>query len=512
MASGDQCRDAQSDPGAGVVLDALVVGCGFSGLCMAIKLREAGRSFVVLEQAASLGGTWRDNHYPGAACDVPSNLYCFSFAPKPDWSRSYPQQAELEAYMNDCADRYGVRGQLLFDRRVDSARFDAGSLSWCVSVRQGAETYRARSLILATGGLSRPQLPAIEGYGSFAGTSFHTARWDHAVSLAGKRVAVIGTGASAIQVVPELAKIVARLDVYQRTPPWVIFKADFAISARRQQARHRQPWRQRLNRAFTYAWHEAWAIGFTRWPWLLRSVQPLAQFYRHWQVPDRALRRKLKPAYVMGCKRVLLSNDYYPALMRENVALLTDPILRITREGIVSTDGSERAYDAIIACTGFQAAEAGAPFPVVGLQGRELDRVWSGGAHAYLGTTVSGFPNLFLMTGPNTALGHSSMIYVIEAQARYVLEAVAHLDQRPTQALDVREASLRDHNRWLQAKLAGTVWNTGGCSNWYRTRSGLNTTLWPEFTFVFRYRLRHFDEENYHWLSADSVGDPELQV
>ncbi len=490
------------DPGTpDGILDAVVVGSGFSGLCMAIKMREAGLSCLVLEQAASLGGTWRDNRYPGAACDVPSNLYCFSFAPKPDWSRSYPRQEEIEAYMNDCADRFGVRGLMRFNRRVTAARFDEETLLWRVEVGEGMEAYLARSLVLATGGLSRPRMPDIEGVDRFEGALFHTARWNDGVPLEGRRVAVIGTGASAIQVVPEVAKIAGHLAVFQRTPPWIIFKPDFRISPKRQQARRRQPWRQRINRWFTYAWHESWAVGFTRVPLLLKGVQQLVRLYLAWQVPDKPLRRRLLPRYVIGCKRVLLSNDYYPALARGNVSLITDPIARINANGIVTADGVEHRFDAIIACTGFNAAEAGAPFPITGLDDRGLDETWREGANAYLGTTVSGFPNLFIMTGPNTALGHNSMIYMIESQARYVMDALVQLAQRPSQALDVQADVQRRYNLALQQRLAGTVWNTGGCSSWYRASSGLNTTLWPDFTFVFRSRLRHFDAVNYRWLS-----------
>jgi len=493
----------------GKLLDVIVVGAGFSGLCMAIKLKQAGLSYCVLEQAASLGGTWRDNRYPGAACDVPSNLYCFSFAPKPDWSRSYPRQEEIEAYMNQCADDFAVRDRFRFSRSVTLARFDEDKMAWRVEVGFGAEVHFARSLILATGGLSRPQMPAIEGLDAFEGALFHTARWNHEAPLAGRRVAVIGTGASAIQVVPELAKIAGHLAVFQRTPPWIIFKPDFAVSPARQKARAGQPWRQRINRAFTYAWHESWAVGFTRLPWLLKGVQKIVKLYLAWQVPDRTLRRKLRPSYVIGCKRVLLSNDYYPALARPNVSLVTDAIVRIGKKGIVTADGVEHQFDAIIACTGFQAAEAGAPFPVFGSDGRGLDDTWRDGANAYLGTTVNGFPNLFIMTGPNTALGHNSMIYMIEAQSRYVMDALRQLSQRPAQALDVKAQVQVRYNHGLQERLAKTVWQTGGCSSWYRAKSGLNTTLWPDFTFVFRSRLRRFDDENYRWFSAAREPDQE---
>ncbi|MDZ4350323.1 MAG: NAD(P)/FAD-dependent oxidoreductase [Xanthomonadaceae bacterium] len=480
-------------------LDALIVGAGFSGLCVAIALRKAGRRFRVLEQADRLGGTWRDNHYPGAACDVPSNLYCYSFAPNPDWSRSYPRQAEIQAYLERCVDDFGVRDALSFGQEVHSARFDESDNLWRVTVAGSADPITARALVLATGGLSRPKLPEIPGIGDFAGTLFHTARWPTEVALDGKRIGLIGTGASAIQIVPELAPLAAQLTVFQRTPPWIVPKPDFRVSVRHRAALRRWPALQRLDRWRLYLQHEVWAIGFTRWPGLLRLIQPFANAFRRYQVREPGLRARLAPDYTIGCKRVLLSNDYYPALVRENVHLETDAIAIIERDAVVTADGRRHACDALVLATGFHAAEAGAPFPIYGCQGRELNAVWGGGASAsaYLGTTVSGFPGLFVMTGPNTALGHNSMVYMIEAQTRYVGDAVAALAERPGISLDVDPQIQLRYNHWVQKRLAASVWNTGGCSSWYRTASGLNTTLWPDFTFLYRHRTRRFDSENY---------------
>ncbi|PKO63602.1 MAG: 4-hydroxyacetophenone monooxygenase, partial [Betaproteobacteria bacterium HGW-Betaproteobacteria-17] len=431
--------------------------------------------------------------------------YCYSFAANPDWSRSYPRQAEIQAYLERCADDFGVRDALAFGQRVQSARFDATENIWQVTVAGCAMPIRARALVLATGGLSRPKLPEIPGIGDFAGTLFHTARWPADVALEGKRIGLIGTGASAIQIVPELAPLAAQLTVFQRTPPWIVPKPDFSVPERRRVAYRRRPWRQRLNRWITYLQHEAWGIGFTRAPWLLRGIHPLARLFRRLQVRDRALRARLSPQYTIGCKRVLLSNDYYPALARSNVELVDAAIRQIVPEGITDASGRTHAFDVIVAATGFHAAEAGAPFPVFGLGDIELNATWHDGARAsaYLGTTVSGFPSLFLMTGPNTALGHNSMVYMIEAQTRYVSDAIAALHARPGCALDVEARAQDDYNRWLQTRLAGTVWNSGGCSSWYRTRDGLNTTLWPDFTFVYRYRTRHFDPSVYRWLLCE---------
>ncbi len=497
----------------GGMLDVLVIGAGFSGLCLAIKLKAAGHSYRVLEQAATLGGTWRDNTYPGAACDVPSNLYCFSFAPSPDWSRDYPPQAEIEAYMNRCADDFGVRGSFRFNEGVDSARFDEARGCWRVAARGGQVIHEARALVIATGGLSRPRLPEIPGLSSFGGPVFHTARWRHDVDLRGKRVGVIGTGASAIQVIPEIAPRVSSLAVFQRTPSWVLPKRDGPVPLARRARYRRFPWLQKAARTLLFWRHEARAIVFTRLPWLLPALRPILLWPMRRQVKDATLRTQLTPAYSLGCKRVLLSNDFYPTLGRDNVRLVTDAIAEITPRGVLTASGEDLAFDVLIACTGFHAAEAGAPFPVTGRGGRGLDAAWGDAATAYLGTTVHGFPNLFLMSGPNTGLGHNSVIGIIEAQAGYVLDALATLSHRPGQAFDVRADVQRDYNTWLQARLAKTVWNTGGCASWYLTRAGINTTLWPGFSAGFAWRLRRFDAGAYAWTrqagnSSPTAGSP----
>ena len=357
-------------------------------------------SYVVLEQAGSIGGTWRDNTYPGAACDVPSNLYCFSFAANPRWSRTYPQQAEIQTYMNECADRFDIRRNIQFNKTVTCARFDAARKLWRVEVNHGAEAFEARTLVLGVGGLSRPRMPAIQGIESFTGELFHTARWKHDVDLEGKRVGIIGTGASAIQIVPEIADKVQLLNIFQRTPPWLIFKPDFAIAKWHQWLRAKLPVLQKINRAYTYAWHESWAIAFTRFPVLLKIVQLLARVFMRFNVRDKALREKLKPDYVIGCKRVLLSNSYLPALKKPNVKLITDPIECITPSGIRTRDGNEHPLDIIIASTGFLAAEAGSPFPVYGLENRELNEQWLAGPSAYLGTTIKRLSEFFYHDRP----------------------------------------------------------------------------------------------------------------
>ena len=482
------------------ILDAVMVGSGFSGLCIAIKMQQAGLSYIVLEQASAVGGTWRDNTYPGAACDVPSNLYCFSFAPNPDWSRTYPQQAEIQSYMNDCADKFAIRKNIQFNKNVTSARFDISRKLWRIEVNDGAEVFEARSLVMGVGGLSQPKMPDIKGIESFTGGLFHTARWRHDISLAGKRVGIVGTGASAIQIVPEIADTLKQLNIFQRTPPWLIFKPDFPIQHWRRWLRAKLPILQKINRAYTYSWHESWAIAFTRFPAVLKIVQLLAKSFMQVNIRDQALRAKLMPNYVIGCKRVLLSNNYFSTLKKPNVHLVTDAIEQITPNGIRTRDGSEHLLDIIIACTGFLAAEEGSPFPVYGLDNKELNEQWKQGPSAYLGTTVSGFPNFFIMTGPNTALGHNSMIYMIESQANYVMSAVKIIRETPSVAFNIPQQAQADYNHTLQKQLARTVWNTGGCSSWYLASNGLNTTLWPDFTFVYRHKTRRFDVEHYQRL------------
>lgn len=482
------------------ILDAVIVGSGFSGLCIAIKMQQAGLAYVVLEQASAIGGTWRDNTYPGAACDVPSNLYCFSFAPNPKWSRTYPQQAEIQTYMNECADKFSLRKNIQLNKTVTSARFDCTRKIWRIEVNEGAEVFEAHTLVTGVGGLSQPKMPDIKGIETFAGNLFHTARWRHDISLDGKRVGIVGTGASAIQIVPEIADKVQQLNIFQRTPPWLIFKPDFSIQYWRRWLRTKLPILQKINRAYTYSWHESWAIAFTRFPAVLKVVQLLAKLFMQLNIRDKALREKLMPHYVIGCKRVLLSNNYFSTLKKSNVNLVSDAIECITPNGIRTRDGREHTMDIIIASTGFLAAEAGSPFPVYGLDNKELNEQWKQGPSAYLGTTVSGFPNFFIMTGPNTALGHNSMIYMIESQASYVMSALKIITQTPGIAFDIPQQTQAEYNDSLQKQLAKTVWNTGGCSSWYLASNGLNTTLWPDFTFVYRHKTRRFDVEHYQRL------------
>jgi cation diffusion facilitator CzcD-associated flavoprotein CzcO len=477
----------------------LIVGSGFAGLGMAIRLKQAGiDDFVVLEQAGDVGGTWRDNHYPGAACDVQSHLYSFSFEPWPEWTRDFAQQKEILAYLRHCAGKYGIRPHIRFHTKATSARFDARTGLWQVGISdaKGASTIQARVLVPGCGPLSRPSLPDIPGLASFQGTMFHSARWDDAFPLDGKNVAVVGTGASAIQIVPAIAPRVKKLSVFQRTPPWILPKPDGAIPAWKRAVFRKVPLAQTLARRRIYWTRELMAVGFVVDPRILKALSRLARLNLRKHVKDPVLREKLTPGYTMGCKRILPTNDYLPALQRPNVELVTSGIAEVKAHAIVTKDGTERPIDALVLATGFEAAEAVAPFDVVGRHGQSLDAAWRDGAEAYLGTTVAGFPNLFLLVGPNTGLGHSSMVFIIESQLAYVLGAVKRMRERELRFVDVRPDVQAAYNARIQEKLKKTVWATG-CMSWYLTATGKNTTVWPGFTFEYRRLTKSFDAASY---------------
>ncbi len=480
----------------------VIVGTGFSGLGMAIRLKQEGiHDFTILEQASGIGGTWRANRYPGAACDVESNLYSFSFEPNPKWSRTFAPQKEILAYLERCVEKYGLAPHIRFDSGVTSARWDETAGEWIVDTAKG-ETLRARVLVSGSGGLTRPVLPDIPGLASFGGKTFHSAQWDESCELDGRRVAVIGTGASAIQIVPEVAKKAAHLALFQRTAPWIMPKADRPFTDGERARFEAHPMSQKASRAAIYTRNEIVALGFFGNKTMMRIGEAQATKYLHRTVADPELRKKLTPTFRLGCKRVLLTNDYYPALQRKNVELVTDPIDRIEADGVLTKGGVKHAVDTLVLATGFVAAEQMAPFDLYGKGGRHLNDAWKDGCEAYLGTTVAGFPNYFIVFGPNTALGHSSMIYMIESQIAYVLDAIKTMRARGLRSVDVKPETLRAYNEGLQTRFAGTVWSSG-CASWYRTKSGRNTTLWPSFTFEFRWKTRKFDAASYDLVAED---------
>jgi cation diffusion facilitator CzcD-associated flavoprotein CzcO len=470
--------------------DVLIVGSGFSGLCMAIKqLQDGNRDFLILDEAGDVGGTWRDNHYPGCACDIPSHLYSLSFAPKADWSRMYPSQPEILAYMRDVADRFGLRPRIRFGAKMSAAAWDEARAVWAVRTEDGRR-FEGRVLACGMGGLHVPLIPSYPGDAGFAGPRFHSASWDHGVDLAGKRVAVIGTGASAIQFVPEVAKVAGQLYVFQRTPPWVIARPDYAFSER-QLRRLRNPVLRRLFRSWIYVMQEIRAPAFLGNRRLAAAGQKMARGHLARQVKSPRLRQALMPDYIIGCKRVLLSNDYFPALTRPNVELVTQGIGEIRADSIVTQDGRARAVDVIIYGTGFHTTDSLSALDITGRHGVTLRDSFADGMHAYWGITVPGFPNLFLMMGPNTGLGHNSMVVMIEAQVRYAMSLLRQMRRRGWRAADVRPDIETAYNARLQQRLSRTVWQTGGCKSWYMDANGKNTTLWPGFTLEYVVRTRH---------------------
>ena len=474
----------------------VVVGSGFSGIAMGVQLKRAGiESFTILEKAGDVGGTWRDNTYPGAACDVPSHLYCFSFEPKPDWSRAFSPQQEIQEYLRHCVAKYGLGPHLQFHKKVTGAEFDERTGTWTVRIENG-EPMRARALVLGNGALHVPAYPEIPGRESFEGRMFHSAEWDHAYDLRGKRVAVIGTGASSIQFVPQIAPEVEKLQVFQRTPPWIAPKPDHAFSERRKSLFRRFRPLHWLQRAWIYWTLELRGIGFVIDPRLLKLLEKLLRAHLRREVPDPELRRKLTPAYTLGCKRILLSNDYLPALQRPNVELVTAPIERITPKGIQTRDGVEHPADAIVCGTGFMVGDYLTRLRIVGRGGHTLDQAVAAREGSYLGVAVHGFPNLYLLMGPNTGLGHNSMIFMIEAQARHALQAIQAIRQKGLAFLDVRasaQARVTDH---LQARMRRSVWSSG-CQSWYMDEDGYNGTLWPYFTFQYWWRTRRLAQADF---------------
>jgi cyclohexanone monooxygenase len=475
----------------------LVIGSGFAGLGAAIRMAREGRDdFLVLERGSEVGGTWRDNTYPGAACDVPSHLYSYSFELNPDWSRSFSPQPEIQQYLRDTARKYGVLDKHRFDTEVTQARWDEGTRRWLVDTTN--EAFSADVLVGAIGALCEPSLPDIPGIDSFAGEIFHSARWNHQADLRGKRVALIGTGASAIQIAPEIAEQVAHLDIYQRTAPWVLPRGDRPYTALERFAFRRIPFAQRLSREAIYWGRELFVLGFAYQPKILRLAQRMAEKNIARGISDPRLRAAVTPDWQIGCKRILISNTWYPTLARDDVDLVTDGIAEIRPNAVVTRDGTVREVDAIVVATGFHVTDSPTFERIIGAQGRSLADVWADkGQQAYKGAAVHGFPNMLFVIGPNTGLGHSSMVYMAESHLNYLADALDVMDRRGIATFDVREDRQREYNEKLQDRMKSTIWTTGGCASWYLDAHGNNTTLWPGFTFVFRRMTRRFDHDAY---------------
>ncbi|WP_306253187.1 NAD(P)/FAD-dependent oxidoreductase [Parvularcula sp. IMCC14364] len=465
----------------------LIIGAGFSGLAMAFRLIEAGKkNFRIYERAEELGGTWAANTYPGCACDVPAHVYSFSFEQKPDWSKLFANQPELLAYIKGVAAKHDLERYVVYGKAVTDMAFNEKEYHWSVQTDDG-ETCTTRFVIAAAGPLATPAMPQIDGLDSFRGEMFHSANWRHDVDLTGKAVAVIGTGASAIQFVPEIVDQVDTLTVFQRTAPWVLPRMEREFTDGELDSFRNRPALARLVRRWLYWRSEMRAIGFFRYPGLLRVFEWMGKRHLKSQIADEELRKVLTPNFRFGCKRLLMSNQWYPALAHEKSEVVTAPIKRIVSDGIELEAGRMLKADVIIMGTGFHATEPMPGINVTGRSGKNLHEEWSGkGAEAFLGSSVSGYPNLFMLLGPNTGLGHNSVVYMAEAQIEGILRLIAKADEKQAATIEVTEKAQAEFNHTLQERLSKSVWQTGGCDSWYKTEGGRNTTLWPAHTFDFR--------------------------
>lgn len=472
-----------------------IVGTGFGGLGAAIRMREEGiEDMVVLERESEVGGTWRENTYPGCACDVPSHLYSFSFDLNPEWSRMFAPQPEILDYLRRAARR--VEDVIRFGAEVESARWDEDEQRWMIETSNGS--YRARALVSATGPLSEPKRPDVPGLDRFEGTMFHSAEWDHSKDLRGERVAVIGTGASAAQFIPHVQPEAAQLDVFQRTPPWVMPRPDLPHGRLVRRLFRRVPALQRAVRNAIYYFAESLVYGLVKDQRALRPNEAIGRLHLRRQVKDPVLREKLTPDYRIGCKRIVFANDYFPALAAPNADVITDPIREVVPDGIVTADGAHRRYDTILLGTGFNVWGQASADRLIGRDGQSLREAWEPtGPVAYRGTSVAGFPNHFLIIGPNTGLGNNSMINIIEAQLEFVIDALKTMEREGIASVDVRREAQERHNEQIQKRMVGTVWTAGGCKSWYLTPDGVNRTLWPSYSNEFKRTLERFEKADF---------------
>lgn len=488
----------------------VIVGAGFAGIGAAIQLRRAGFGDVtILEQADEVGGTWRDNTYPGCACDIPSYLYSFSFEPNPDWTRAYPTQPEIEAYLVRTVDRNGLRPLIRFGTTVSELRWHDDTATWAVRTAEG-DVLTADIVLNATGPLSKPRVPDIEGLDRFRGTVFHSARWDHGHDLRGERVAAVGTGASAIQFVPEIAPVAAHVDVYQRTAPWVVPREDRPVPVWKRRLYRSLPFLQRLHRWRIYARQELIAFAFLGNEKVTARIVEMGEEHIAAWIDEPDLRAAVTPTFSPGCKRLLISNDWYPTLARPDVDLVTSPIDHVTEDSIITADGVARPVDTIVLGTGFAATDFVTPMTVVGRDGLDLSEKWRSGAATHLGLSVAGFPNLFLLVGPSTGLGHNSLVFMAEAQLHWILGALRHRIDAGVPALDLRPEVQAASYAEVQERMKRTVWMSG-CDSWYRSADGHIDTLWPGFTVDYWRRTRRFDPALYSSVApfATPISDSE---
>lgn len=489
------------------VHDTLVVGAGFTGLGSAIKLRQAGvEDIIIVERGDTVGGTWRDNTYPGVACDIPSLLYSFSFVKNPSWSRTYPKGAEIRAHIHDLTDQHGLRPLIKFNTDVTGLSFDENVGIWTVTTKQ-RKRFRARTVVLASGPLADHKLPEIRGIDTYQGHKIHSAAWDHDYDVTGKRVGVVGTGASAVQIIPELVKTAEFVKVFQRTPGWVLPRLDIPMPTAVQELFAKVPATQEIARQALFWGHEASAAALVWDTPMSRLVARLGKAHLRRQVKDRWMRRQLTPDFMPGCKRMLVSSDYYPALQRDNCKLIDWPIATLSPVGIRTSDGVEHHLDAIVFATGYDVHLSGPPFPVTGLGGRSLQQEWAGHAEAYKSVSAHGFPNLFFMTGPNSGPGHNSLLVFVEGQIDYAVAGITTILGKNLRYLDVRADAQRRYNTRIQQRLTTTTWMSG-CTSWYLTADGFNASMYPGFATQYRRQMREIQLDDYDAAHAGSESGP----
>ncbi len=477
-----------------------MVGAGFCGIGMAIQLKRHGyQDFVVLERAEGVGGVWRENTYPGCACDIESHLYSFSFAPNAHWTSLFPGQEEIWKYLRDCVDRFQIGSHIRFGHELIEARWEKNSNRWRIETPHGI--FHARILITATGALNLPSVPDLPGLSRFQGKRFHSAEWDHTVDLIGKRVAVIGTGASAIQFVPEVQKRAAKTVLFQRTPAWVLPRNDHPLTNRQKKWFRRFPILQKIERLRLYLYHEAFGVAFRKSKYM-EKAKSVALRHMKQAVKDPGLRAKLTPNYMMGCKRILISDDYYPALAQSNVEVVTERISEIRERSVVTSDGTEREVDVLIFGTGFRVSDFVFAKCVYGSRGHSLLDGWNGSATAYRGTMSAGFPNWFCLLGPNTGLGHNSILLMVEPQMKLILKALRYMRRKQVAFLDVKPEAEKRYVEFVDERSRQTVW-LSGCKSWYLDKTGRNSTLWPMSVGQFRRKTVSFRPSDFQRVRSE---------
>jgi len=479
-------------------VDVLIIGAGFSGICMGIKLREADmNSFLIIEKSPEIGGTWWENHYPGCACDIPSHLYSFSFEPSPDWSRMYPGRQEIHDYLKRCIVRHDLESHIRPNTRFCQASWEEAGGVWHVTTQDG-QHIQARVLVSGMGALHVPRYPELKGLERFAGPAFHSSKWDHSIDLADKNVAVVGTGASSIQFVPQIAPRTGKLYLFQRTPPWIVPRMDFPITDKWKRSFRCIPVARWLFRQFIFWLQEFRVLGFLGYEYFRRRAEAISLRHMADAIKDPKMRKALTPNYQLGCKRVLVSDDFYPALTLPNVELVTSEIAEVREHSIVTEDGAERPVDVLIFGTGFRATEPLIGCRITGRDGVEIHDAWQKRMSAYLGITVSGFPNFFILLGPNTGLGHNSVVLMIEAQARYAVNCLKLMKRRKQRVMEVRPETQKDFVDEIYRRMPRTVWQSGGCHSWYQDqKTGEITALWPGSVIAYLRRTRSVSPSDY---------------